>query len=305
MNTHKGSTAASVSKGSRTTSKPQSLSISPEIGEFINFDTDTTYVLSFTIRNCSPTSQIIRFVAPQKAKTFRLVNQSSVRLAPGIAQKVEVEFSTHTTEDYEDSFAVLNDRGERFNVPLSAKSVPELVFPTSLDFGRAEHHRVGLQKVLSIVNRGRKAAQVSLVSDSECVSATPAVLEAKALSSTDVTVELSRLTPGTHTWKLSLRVDGEEGYTKDIAIVVDVIDGRSSLFDPSTQKEVVSVCFQPCYEGAKKKYKLIVINGSENSTSFAFQLTNESLSRELPPFRFEPEQGRLQPREHKEILVLV
>lgn len=281
--------------------------VTPGRGEFINFDVDTTYVMSFSVCNRSHVLQTIRFMGPQATKmAFRLVNTESVRLAPGLTHVVDVEFSTHFPQDCHDSFTVLLDDKDSLEVPLAALSVPELKYNSVVDFGRVEYHRTGGMKQLQLLNRGRKDAFVSMAVTSAVPGLTinPTSVLAKALSETAVTFELAHhIPPGQHEWQIAVTVD-EMTATRPLKAIVDVVDSRSTLIDTRTGTEAVSVVFNKAYSGTTTRYPLRVINGSEQGVSFAFQLGTELYEKDLPPFRFVPEQARLGPKGTLDVVVL-
>lgn len=286
--------------------KASELELSPLKGEFINYDVDTTYVMAFTIRNRSTTTQTLRFFPPQKCvNAFRLVNYDSVRLAPGLSRVIDVEFSTHTVEDYEDSFVILTERGMKVDVHLLAQSAPALEMKSKIDFGVVEQNHGPLSLPFELHNKGRRDASVSFSvaeEDKGMVHFYPSVILAKALGTTKVNVEITKLSIGKFHWPVEVRIEGEES-PRMLTVCLEVVDCRSRLLDVATGEEAVSVVFPRVYAGAKEKYELLMINGSEVGVSFAFQQTNDLATKEVPPFSFLPEQGSLGPKEKRKVFV--
>eukprot|EP00796_Vickermania_ingenoplastis_P008553 gene8553-5999_t len=298
-----GTTAPSI----REALSNSELELYPLRGEFINYDVDTTYVMAFTVRNRSSTTQTIRFFPPQKAaNAFRLVNHSAVRLAPGRSRVIDVEFSTHTVEDYQDTFVILTERGARVEVPIIAQSAPALELDSVIDFGVVEHNRTSLALPFNLKNRGRREALVTFVIPPEAstlLTVNPSAILAKSLRDTKVSVELAGLSIGKFDWPVEVQIEGEPTSRK-LHVKVEVIDCRSRLLDLKTGEEAVSVLFNKVYAGAKEAHELLMINGSEVGVSFAFQLANELVAKEAPPFRFHPEQGTLGPKERRKVQVV-
>lgn len=279
----------------------------PTKGEFLNYIVDTTYLLSFTVRNRSATTQMLRFFPPQKVPNFRLIDYETVRLAPGLARVIDVEFSTHEEKDLKDSWTILTECGCRVTVPLIAQSVPALELDSVVDFGMVEQTRANLSKVLRLKNKGRKDARVKLTPSEEGegpLIVTPSSVIAKSMKETEVQVKLASLpTVGKCEWMMDVKIEGEEVKRK-VRVVADVIDCRSHLIDLQTGAEVASVQFNKVYAGANKKRQLLMVNGSEVGVSFAFQLSNDLVAKEMPPFRFIPEQGTLGPKEKRKVTVV-
>lgn len=283
------------------------LELYPHKGEFINYDVDTTYVMAFTVRNRSSTTQTLRFIPPQAAtQAFRLVNHSSARLAPGMERKIDVEFSTHVVEDYQDVFVVLTERGERVAVPLVAQSAPALEMESVVNLGVVEHTRVNLTHPYVIKNRGRREALVTFVvppGTENILSFHPPIALAKPLADTKVQIEVVGAGIGRFQWAVEVQIDAEE-QVRSLNVMLDVVDCRSRLVDLVTGEEAVSVIFPRVYAGSKEKHELLMANGSEVGVSFAFQLANELVAKDAPPFRFSPEQGVLGPKEHRKVAVI-
>lgn len=283
------------------------LELTPMKGEFLNYIVDTTYVLSFTVRNRSNTTQMLRFTPPQKVPNFRLVDYQAVRLAPGLARVMDVEFSTHVEKDFSDNWTILTERGHRVSVPLIALSVPALEMDALIDFGMVEQRRTEISKTLNLKNKGRRDALVTLTVPPDAVeilAVTPSSLLAKAMAETQVKVKILKPPPiGKCRWMISVVIEGESSM-RNVAVVADVIDCRSHLIDLHTGMEAASVQFKKVYAGTKQERQLMMVNGSEVRVSFAFQLSNELVAKEAPPFRFNPEQGTLGPKEKRKVTVV-
>lgn len=279
----------------------------PTKGEFLNYIVDTTYLLSFTVRNRSATTQMLRFFPPQKVLNFRLVNYETVRLAPGLARVIDVEFSTHEERDLKDTWTILTECGSRVTVPLVAQSVAALEMDSVVDFGKVEQTRANLSKVLKLKNNGRKDALVKFTPSEEAeglLIVTPSSVVAKSMKETEVQVKVVSLpTVGRCEWAMEVAIEGEVAKRK-VQVVADVIDCRSHLIDLQTGAEAASVQFKKVYAGANKKRQLLMVNGSEVGVSFAFQLSNDLVAKEVPPFRFIPEQGTLGPKERRKVTVV-
>lgn len=294
-------------KGMEVALAKSKLELVPSKGEFLNYIVDTTYVLSFTVRNRSNTTQMLRFLPPQKVLNFRLVDYQAVRLAPGLARVIDVEFSTHEEGDFEDSWTILTERGYRVPVPLIAVSVPALEIDSLIDFGRVEQKRADLLQSLTLKNKGRRDALVTLsvpMEAMEVLSVSPSSVIAKAMGETQVQVRILKLPSiGKCQWVIDVTIE-EEDTPRKVKVVADVVDCRSHLIDLQTGSEAASVQFRRVYAGAKEKRQLMMINGSEGKVSFAFQLSNELVAKEAPPFRFTPEQGTLGPKEKCKVTVM-
>jgi hypothetical protein len=279
--------------------------VTPALAEFINYDVDTSYVMPIEVRNRGDEVLTFRFVAPaQHPAIFRLLNPASVRVAPGLAHLLEVEFSTHKAEDYEDVLAVLSSDGGRLEIPLSACRTPQLEFPPHIDFGKVEQQHAAQTRTLTLVNRGRKDAQVHLVlvpatnetrSPPRGITLSSAATVAVAQGSTSINVELNALSPGTYVWKVAVEVDGQR-LPALLEVTAEVLDCRSRLIDPRTHEEVVSLEFEETYAGNAKTHELEVVNGGSQAISFAIQAAHTLTDDGAAPFRFTPSEGRLPPQ---------
>lgn len=295
-----GATFSSTSASSR-------VEVTPAVVEFTNYDVDTRYVMPIEVRNRGQEILTFRFVAPvQHPGIFRLLNPASVRVAPGLAHVLEMEFSTHKAEDYQDVLAVLSSDGGRVEVPLSGCRVPQLEFPPLMDFGKVEQQHGVQSRALTLLNRGRKDAEVSLtvnvVPTAGSVRSPPRGLTlssptavAVAESRTTVNVELNALPPGVYRWKITMDVDGRR-LPAGLDVVAEVLDCRSRLIDPQTQEEVVSLEFAETYAGNTKARQLEVVNGGSQAISFAIQAAHALAGDGATPFRFTPSEGRLPPQ---------
>ncbi|KPA85824.1 hypothetical protein ABB37_00163 [Leptomonas pyrrhocoris] len=279
--------------------------VTPALAEFINYDVDTSYVMPIEVRNRSQEILTFRFVAPTRhVSIFRLLNPASVRVAPGLAHVLEVEFSTHQAADYEDVLAVLSSDGGRTEVPLSACRVPQLEFPSLIDFGKVEQQHAAQTRALTLVNRGRKDAQVQFVmvpatnetqSPPRGISVSNVAAVAVAQSRTTVNIELNALPPGSYTWKVAVEVDGRR-LPAMLEVVAEVMDCRSRLIDTRTHEEVVSLEFAETYAGNTKVHQLEVVNGGSQAISFAIQTAHTLSDEGAAPFHFTPNEGRLPPQ---------
>ena len=299
------SAAAPSLSSSAIAKAPARLEITPALAEFINYDVDTSYVMPIEVRNRSEEILTFRFVAPARHPgIFRLLNSASVRVAPGLAHTLEVEFSTHQAEDYEDVLAVLSNDGGRVEVPLSACRVPQLEFPPLVDFGKVEQQHATQTRTLELVNRGRKDAHVHLAvapatnearSPPSGIAFSSATTVAVAQSRTTVIVELNALPPGAYLWKVAVEVDGRL-LPALLEVAAEVLDCRSRLIDPRTGEEVVSLEFAETYAGNTKMHQLEVVNGGSQAISFAIQAAHTLSDDGATPFHFTPSEGRLPPQ---------
>ncbi|KAG5505035.1 hypothetical protein JKF63_04482 [Porcisia hertigi] len=281
------------------------MEVTPPTAEFINYDVDTTYVMPLEVRNRTDEILTLRFVAPARHPgIFRLVNGASVRVAPGLAHTVEVEFTTHLPQDYADVLVILSSDDGRLEVPLTACRVPLVEFPPKVSFGKVEQQLECPARTLTLVNRGRKDAAVTFVLDegdgdggaAACgVSLSSRNVTAAAESCTTVTLELKPLSPGLHTWRIPLEMNGHR-LPNLLEVEAEVVDCRSRLLDPQTHEEVVSVEFTETYAGNKAKRQLEVVNGGSQAISFAIRTAHDLSEGGTAPFRLVPHQGRLPPQ---------
>ncbi|KAG5505527.1 hypothetical protein GH5_03556 [Leishmania sp. Ghana 2012 LV757] len=281
------------------------MEVTPPTAEFINYDVDTTYVMPLEIRNRTDEILTLRFVAPARHPgSFRLVNGASVRMAPGLAHTVEIEFTTHTPQDYADVLVILSGDGGRVEVPLTACRVPLVEFPPTVSFGKVEQQLVCTTRTLTLVNRGRKDAAVTFALDERgerdggagcgvVLSSTTIVVPAEGRAT--VALELKPLPPGLYTWEISVEMNGQRLPTI-LEVTAEVVDCRSRLFDPQTQEEVVSVEFAETFAGNTARHQLEMINGGSQAISFAIRSAHDLSEGGAAPFSFAPAQGRLPPQ---------
>ncbi|TPP53999.1 hypothetical protein CGC20_16055 [Leishmania donovani] len=249
------------------------MEVTPPTAEFINYDVDTTYVMPLEVRNRTDEILTLRFVKPARHPgTFRLVNGASVRVAPGLAHTVEIEFTTHAPQDYADALVE-----QQLACPM---------------------------RTLTLVNRGRKDAAVTFVLDegdergggTACgVVLSSTAVTAPAEGRTTVTLELKPLPPGRHTWHIPVEMNGQRLPTL-LEVSAEVVDCRSRLFDPQTHEDVVSVEFPETFDGNKASHQLEVVNGGSQAISFAIRSAHDISEGGAAPFRFVPTQGRLPPQ---------
>ncbi|CBZ34188.1 hypothetical protein, conserved [Leishmania donovani] len=281
------------------------MEVTPPTAEFINYDVDTTYVMPLEVRNRTDEILTLRFVKPARHPgTFRLVNGASVRVAPGLAHTVEIEFTTHAPQDYADALVILSSDGGRVEVPLTACRVPLIEFPPTVNFGKVEQQLACPMRTLTLVNRGRKDAAVTFVLDegdergggTACgVVLSSTAVTAPAEGRTTVTLELKPLPPGRHTWHIPVEMNGQRLPTL-LEVSAEVVDCRSRLFDPQTHEDVVSVEFPETFDGNKASHQLEVVNGGSQAISFAIRSAHDISEGGAAPFRFVPTQGRLPPQ---------
>ncbi|KPI85567.1 hypothetical protein ABL78_5374 [Leptomonas seymouri] len=297
--------ATAVGPNFSSTSVSSRVVVTPSLAEFINYDVDTSYVMPIEVRNRTEEILTFRFVAPARHPTiFRLLNPASVRVAPGLAHMLEVEFSTHQAEDYEDVMAVLSSDGGRVEVPLSACRVPQLELPSLVDFGKVEQQHSAQTRTLTLLNRGRKDAEVSFVimpstnetrSPPRGIALSSSTVVAAAQSRTTVNIELNAHPPGTYLWKIAVEMDGQR-LPALLEVAAEVLDCRSRLIDPRTHEEVVSFEFEETYAGNTKVHQLEVVNGGSQAISFAIQTAHTLSDDGVTPFHFKPSEGRLPPQ---------
>lgn len=275
-----------------------SIDVYPKKGCFVDFDVDTTYVIPFTVRNVTSSMLTVRFTPPSNQRVFR-INTDPLRLASGLTHVVEAEFITHISQDFKDSFVVFTDK-ESITVPLVAKCCPDLEFSETIDFGRVEKNRQGLSKVLRLINKGRREKHVSITREPGAVEGlrvTPHNCIVPPLGHLDVCVELLNLDVGKHKQLLQLKVSGEEAQ-RSVEVTVDVTDFKGVLLDARTGEALHALSFPKTYTGTRQVIGVNVRNEGENPVSFAFQPASDALvEQQLPPFDFEPRQGRLGPHE--------
>ncbi|GET88633.1 hypothetical protein, conserved [Leishmania tarentolae] len=297
--------SASSSKPAAAPSPKKRMEVTPPMAEFINYDVDTTYVMPLEVRNRTDEILTLRFVKPARHPgIFRLVNGASVRLAPGLAHTLEIEFTTHLPQDYADALVVLSSDGGRVEVPLKACRVPLIEFPPTVNFGKVEQQLVRPVRTLTLVNRGRKDAAVTFVLDegdekgghTECgVVLSSTTVTAPAGGQTIVTLELKPLSPGRYTWHIPVEMNGKRLPTL-LEVTAEVVDCRSRLLDPQTREDVVSVEFPETFDGNKTSHSLEVVNGGSRAISFAIRSAHDTSEDGATPFRFLPTQGRLPPQ---------
>ncbi|KAG5479150.1 hypothetical protein LSCM1_03003 [Leishmania martiniquensis] len=289
------------------------MEVTPPVAEFINYDVDTTYVMPLEVRNRTDEILTLRFVAPARHPgSFRLVNGASVRVAPGLAHTVEVEFTTHTAQDYADVLTILSGDGGRVEVPLTACRVPLVEFPPTVNFGKVEQQLVCATRALTLVNRGRKDAAVSFVVDERgdrdggaacgvVLSSTSVVVPAEGRAT--VALELKPLPPALYTWHIPVEMNGQRLPTL-LEVTAEVVDCRSRLFDPQTGEEAVSVEFAETFAGNTAKHQLEVVNGGSHAISFAIRSAHDLSEGGATPFSFAPTQGRLPPQGRLSVIAL-
>ncbi|CAM45228.2 conserved hypothetical protein [Leishmania braziliensis MHOM/BR/75/M2904] len=296
---------ASLNRPAAASPPKSRMEVTPPAAEFTNYDVDTAYVMPLEVRNRTGEILTLRFVKPARHPgTFRLVNGASVRVAPGLAHTVEVEFTTHAPKDYADVLVILSSDGGCVEVPLTACRVPLIEFPSTVSFGKVEQQLVCPMRTLTLVNRGRKDAAVTFVLDEKeekgcdvtcgvALSSTDVTVPAE--SRTSVTLELKPLPPGLYTWHISVEMNGQR-LPHLLEVTAEVVDCRSRLFDPQTHKEVVSVEFAETFAGNKASHPLEVVNGGSQAISFAIRSAHDISEGGVMPFRFVPTQGRLPPQ---------